>query len=152
MEELYELKAHIEHGRYPEALFVIGEMEEMSRDDKINRVRSHTVILLLHLIKQHAEQRSTRSWEFSIYNALEDITYINKRRKSGGYYLKKDELEIAIEEAWDRALKYASLEAFEGRYSEAELMQMINAEQIKNEALQKILQRQDTMQRKRTKH
>ena len=55
MEELFELKAHIEQGRYIEALTLIGEMEEMGRDDKINKVRSFTVILLLHLIKKHAE-------------------------------------------------------------------------------------------------
>ena len=31
MEELFELKSHVEQGRYAEALTLIGEMEEMSR-------------------------------------------------------------------------------------------------------------------------
>ena len=33
MEELLELRNHIEHKRYSEALVLIGEMEEMSRDE-----------------------------------------------------------------------------------------------------------------------
>ena len=37
MEELYELRAHIESGHYKEALLLLDEMEEMSRDDKFNR-------------------------------------------------------------------------------------------------------------------
>lgn len=142
MEELFELRSHIEQGRYSKALSLVGEMEEMSRDDKINKVRSHTVILLLHLIKQHAEKRTTRSWDISIRNSLEEITYTNKRRKSGGYYLRKGEIAGAIEEAWGKALRYASAEAFEGSRTESEIAEMIDGKAIKNEALQKILEMQ----------
>ncbi len=41
MEELFELKNHIEQGRYEDALALTGEMEEMSRDDKINKIESY---------------------------------------------------------------------------------------------------------------
>jgi hypothetical protein len=34
-------------------------MEEMSREDKVNKIYSCPEILLLHLIKQRAEQRTT---------------------------------------------------------------------------------------------
>ena len=51
MEELFELKAYIEQGQYAEALQLIEEMEEMSKDDKINKIYSLAVVLLLHLIK-----------------------------------------------------------------------------------------------------
>ena len=47
----------------------VEEMEEMAKDDKINKIYSFTVIMLLHLIKKHAEKRTTRSWEYSIWNA-----------------------------------------------------------------------------------
>ena len=40
MEELYELRTYIETGKYQEALLLLDEMEEMSRDDKINRISS----------------------------------------------------------------------------------------------------------------
>jgi pentatricopeptide repeat protein len=41
MEELFELKHYMEQGRYAEALTLIGEMEEMSRDDKMNKIESY---------------------------------------------------------------------------------------------------------------
>ncbi|MDQ3831728.1 MAG: DUF29 domain-containing protein, partial [Candidatus Tectomicrobia bacterium] len=137
MEELLELRAHIEQGRYTEALALIGEMEEMSRDDKINKIEGFLHILLVHLIKQHAEQRSTRSWEVSIKNAVDGVNRVNKRRKAGGYYLTRDELKESIDEIYPTSLRQASLEAFEGRYDDTELATKIYEHKIKKEALQK---------------
>ncbi|MCH8317859.1 MAG: hypothetical protein IIA88_05080, partial [Bacteroidetes bacterium] len=51
MEELLELKTCIEEQRYADALELIGFMEEMSKEDKIHKIYSYTVILLIHLIK-----------------------------------------------------------------------------------------------------
>jgi hypothetical protein len=110
MEELFELRSHIEQGRYTDALVLLGEMEEMSKDDKINKISSLFEILLLHLIKQHAEKRSTRSWEASIHNAVRQIARTNKRRRIGGHYLSEQELFGAIEDGWDSALTSVSLE------------------------------------------
>lgn len=140
MEELFELKAHIEQGKYSEALTLIGEMEEMSKDDKINKIFSYIEILLIHLIKQNAEKRSTRSWEASIRNSVYRINYINKRRKAGGYYCTADELKEIIDDAWPTALLKASFEAFEGRYDDDELARKTDEEQIKRESLKLILQ------------
>ncbi|MEE4358686.1 MAG: DUF29 family protein [Desulfococcaceae bacterium] len=142
MEELFELREHIEKGRYPEALLLLGEMEEMSKEDKINKIESFLDILLIHLIKQHAEKRTNRSWNASIYNALRQIEKINKRRKSGGYYLSKDELKESLEESYPASLKYASLEAFGGAYDEMELAQKVDEFRIKQEALEMILKNQ----------
>jgi hypothetical protein len=139
MDELIELRAHIEQGRYAEALVLIGEMEEMSRDEKINKVESFLHILLLHLIKQHAEKRSTRSWEVSIKNAVDGVKRINKRRKAGGYYLTRDELREGIDEIYLASLRQASLEAFEGRYSDTELATKISEDGVKEEALRMVL-------------
>ncbi len=41
MDELLQLREHIEHGRYAEALILIGELDE-SRDDKIQKIESYT--------------------------------------------------------------------------------------------------------------
>lgn len=114
MEELFELQAYIEQGRYAEALQLVEEMEEMAKDDKINKIYSFTVIMLLHLIKKHAEKRTTRSWEYSIWNASRQIRRVNKRRKSGGFYLSEQEMCEVIAEAYPDASKRAALEAFEG--------------------------------------
>ncbi len=139
MEELYELRSYIEQGRYPEALVLLGEMDEMSYSDKVNKIGSFLEILLLHLIKQHAEQRSTRSWDVSIHNAVREIIRTNKRRKSGGYYLTQEELQEAMQEVYENALGIASLEAFEGRYDPTELGKLVNEYQVTTEALKLIL-------------
>lgn len=44
MEELFELRTAIEEHRYSDALRLIDEMEEMSRDEKINKVDSYVII------------------------------------------------------------------------------------------------------------
>ena len=139
MEELFELRNYIEKGRYPQALTLIGEMEEMSKDDKINKVESYMEILLLHLIKRHAERRTTRSWDKSIRNSVKAINRTNKRRKAGGYYLSVDELKTALDEIYLEALYNASFEAFEGEYDDSELGNKISAPRIKKEALELML-------------
>jgi tetratricopeptide (TPR) repeat protein len=143
MEELFELKAYIEQGRYAEALQLVEEMEEMAKDDKINKIYSFTVIMLIHLIKKHAEKRTTRSWEYSIWNASRQIRRVNKRRKSGGFYLSEQEVYEVIAEAYPDALKRAALEAFEGQYAEAQLETMIDREQMQQEAFEIIMSDQE---------
>jgi len=139
MEEIFELRACIEEGRYTDAIVLLGEMEEMGRDDKINKIESFLEILLLRLIKQHAEKRTTRSWETSIFNSVYQINKINRRRKSGGYYLKAEEIGEAIEESYPAALKHAAIEAFEGILDDAELAGKVDETRIKEEALDLIL-------------
>lgn len=139
MEELIELRTCIEEGRYTDALNLVGEMDEMSRDDKITKIMSYIEILLIHLIKKHAENRSTRSWEISIRNAVRLIERSNKRRRSGGYYLTEHELRDAISETYDTALAVASLETFEGQYDESELARKMDEKKVKEEALRLII-------------
>lgn len=43
MIELLELKNCIEAGQYARALAIIGEMEEMSREDKLNKIYSYMI-------------------------------------------------------------------------------------------------------------
>jgi hypothetical protein len=145
MEELMELREYIEQGRYADALVLIGEMEEMSRDDKINKFGSYLTILLLHLIKQHAEKRTTRSWDVSIQNTVQQMAYVNKRRKAGGFYLSTQEIREALEAWYDIALRQASLEAFGGVYPADELAAMINNSAVKEEALGLILEAQERL-------
>ncbi|MBD0362650.1 MAG: DUF29 family protein [Coleofasciculus sp. C3-bin4] len=139
MEELCTLKELLLKGDIKGSLALVEELEEMSRDDKINNIRSYAVILLLHLIKQQAEKRTTRSWEVSIRNSVREIQRKNKRRKAGGYYLTTEELVETLEEAYLNALDEASLEVEEGRYEPEELEKLINKEGILNHALALIL-------------
>lgn len=141
MEELLTLRQHIENHDYNAALAIVDELETMSKEDKLNKIYSFAVVLLIHLIKQAAEQRSTRSWEFSIYNTTKEIKRINKRRKAGGFYTTAEELEEIIEDAFETALKKSSLEAFEGQFTEQQLAQKIDSQQIKQQAINLILAR-----------
>ena len=135
MEELLTLRQYIQEQNYDKALELIAEMEEMSKEDKLNKIYSYAVILLLHLIKQAAEQRTTRSWDFSIYNATKQIRRVNKRRKAGGYYASESELKEVLADAFDTAIKKAALEAFEGQYTEAEIAEKIDSQSILATAL-----------------
>jgi hypothetical protein len=134
MEELLELRTCLEQHRYDDALIIVNELEEMSRDDKINKIGSFIKVLLIYLIKRHAEQRTTRSWDNSIKNALYEIQRTNRRRKAGGFYVTCDDMQELIYETYPYALSYAALEAFEGRYDANELDAMIDPAAVREEA------------------
>jgi hypothetical protein len=135
MEELLLLRKFLEEKNYDKALEIVGELEEISKEDKLNKIYSYGVILLLHLIKQEVEQRTTRSWEFSIYNASKEIKRVNKRRKSGGYYANEEELKEILTDAFDTAIKKAAIEAVEGLYTDEELRQKVDRDKIQTQAL-----------------
>jgi hypothetical protein len=130
MEELWELRQALEAGDLQAALAIVDEMEEMSRDDKIQKIASYMRILLVHKIKQAVEGRSTKSWDVSIRHAVRQIAAVNKRRKAGGAYLNADDLSTLLAETYDSALDWASLEAHEGIYSIAELAAMHDRETL----------------------
>lgn len=139
MEELLELKELLLGGNVNEALLLVEEMTEMSKDDKLNKIFSFGIILLLHLIKQQAEKRTTKSWDVSIRNAVRQIQRSNKRRKVGGNYLTTEELMETLVDAYQSALDDAALEAFEGRYEAEEIALMVDRTTIINQAMQLIL-------------
>lgn len=134
MEEILTLKSLLLKGDLKSALALVEELEEMSRDDKINAIESYAVILLLHLIKQQAEKRTTRSWDVSIRNSVRAIQKKNKRRLAGGFYLSTTELEAALDEAYPEALDAATLEVDEGRYDSIALAQLVNQQEILDRA------------------
>ena len=110
MEELLELKEFLVSGDIPQALLLVEEMTEMSKDDKLNKISSFAKVLLLHLIKRAAEGRTTRSWDASIENAIYEIQKTNRRRKSGGTYLSLIELKESVADSYRVALSGAAAE------------------------------------------
>ena len=139
MDELLELKQYIEAKRYDDALLLIGEMEEMAKEDKLNKISSFIVILLIHLIKQRAEKHSTKSWDTSIYASLFEIAKTNRRKKSGGFYAEADAFSEMIDDAYPLALRKAANEAFEGSFEESELEKLFNVAALKQEAFDKLI-------------
>ena len=134
MEELLELKDLLLTGNLAEALLLVEDMTEMSKDDKLNRISSYAKVLLLHLIKREAEKHTTRSWDVSIENAVYEIQKTNRRRKAGGHYLSSEELKEALEDAYRIALSGAAAEAFGGCYTVTELAAMIDRTRIIEQA------------------
>lgn len=130
MEELLELKALLLKGDIKGSLAIVEDLEEMGRKGITKTIRSYAVILLLHLIKQQAENRSTRSWEVSIRNSVREIQRENRRRKAGGYYLTAEELKEVLAEAYLNAIDAASLEVAEGRYEVEELERLVDKQQV----------------------
>lgn len=61
MEELLTLKDLLLEGNITDALLLVDELTEMTKDDRLNKIFSVSKILLLHLIKQAAEKRTTYS-------------------------------------------------------------------------------------------
>jgi lipopolysaccharide biosynthesis regulator YciM len=139
MDELLELKQKIIDRQWDEALAIATELEEMSKDDKINSISSFCVILLMHIIKQEAEQRTTKSWDVSIKNCVAEIKKRNKRRKSGGTYLTVQELTEILEESYELALLRASLEAFEGRFDTDYLEEIVDRNLVLDKAKLKLV-------------
>ncbi|MFB2898464.1 DUF29 family protein [Aerosakkonemataceae cyanobacterium BLCC-F50] len=150
MEELLELKQLLLKGDIKGSLTIVEELEEMSKKDIIKTIRSYAIILLLHLIKQQAEKRTTRSWEVSIRNSVREIQRENKRRKAGGYYLTPEELNEILEEAFLNAIDEASLEVAEGLYETEELAKLVDKAEIIDRALTLILPSETTSLRSPT--
>lgn len=135
MEELIALRELLQKGNVSNALLMIDEMEEMSKKDILNKIRSYGIILLLHLIKQKAENRTTRSWDVSIRNSVLVIQDLNARPYSKGNYLSDQELRESLESGFRQAINQASLEVNEGQYGARELQGIVDKQQICDRAM-----------------
>lgn len=135
MEELIALRELLQKGNVSNALLMIDEMEEMSKKDILNKIRSYGIILLLHLIKQKAENRTTRSWDVSIRNSVLEIQDLNSRLYSKGNYLSDQELRESLESGFRQAINQASLEVNEGQYDARELQGIVDKQQICDRAM-----------------
>ena len=139
MEELLELRELLQHGQIEDALLLIDDLEEMGKKSIENNIWSFARVLLIHLIKQQVEQRTTKSWDVSIANATERIKYLNQRPKGRGNYLNDEELRDVIASTWNSAIRQASLEAAEGVYEVRQIEQMVDQNELIFQAYNKVL-------------
>ena len=138
-EELEQLRQYLETGQLDAAFGLLDEMDEMSRDDKIHKIQSYMHVLLIHLIKQAAEHRTTPSWDRTIRNALFWIPRINRRRKAGGWYLPTDDLQEALADVYEHALDSAAAEALGGAHITASLGVLVDRESVLAQAYEMII-------------
>lgn len=85
-------------------------------------MKKYLTILVMHIIKVHAQEEVTNSWQGTISNCIQEI---DKLKNS-----KVDYTSI-IEEVYERALGKASAEVFNGIEIEM-LERMINKELVIN--------------------
>jgi hypothetical protein len=138
-EELEQLRQYLETGQLDAAFGLLDEMDEMSRDDKIHKIQSYMHVLLIYLIKQAAEHRTTPSWDRTIRNALFWIPRINRRRKAGGWYIPADDLQEALADVYEHALDSAAAEALGGAHTAASLGSLIDRERVLAQAYEMII-------------
>lgn len=129
-QELMDLKTSILEGRYDDALFIIDELEGMSKQAILRNIKAFVKILLIHLIKNQVEQRLTGSWASSIRNSVQEIQDFNLKGNKNSYYINNYEWEDFIESVIMAAIADASEEVLNGIYNEIELAEIIDQNQL----------------------
>ncbi len=129
-QELIDLRNSILEGRYADALSIVDELDGMSKQAILRNIRSFLIRLMIHLIKNQVEQRLTNSWAASIANSIGEIKKLNLKDNQKSYYINSDEWEPFLAEELELAIRPASLEVMEGRYSRSQLAQMLDKNQL----------------------
>ncbi|BAZ27718.1 hypothetical protein NIES4074_01460 [Cylindrospermum sp. NIES-4074] len=127
-QELIELRQSILEGRYDDALEIIDDLEEMSKQSTLRKIEAFLVRLCIHLIKNQIEQRLTNSWIASISDSVIQIAKLNIKDNQKSYYIKADEWQEYVEEAVAMAIRPASAEIFGGTLKPSQITQRLNRE------------------------
>jgi hypothetical protein len=135
MEELLELKELLIQKDFEGAYTLVEDLEEMGKKGVARNIRSYAKVLLLQLIKQQVEQRTTKSWDISIRNSIREIKDLNTRPSSKGTYLNNEQLREVIAGAIDSAIDQASIEAAEGIYEARQIEQKIARNELVKRAI-----------------
>ena len=130
VQELRDLRNCILEGRNEDALFIVDELEGMSKQATLRNIRSFLRVLLIHLIKNQVEQRLTNSWANSIANAIREIKDLNLKDNKTSYYIGTDEWQLFLEDELEISIRFASREVLEGKLSRAQLAKRVDREQV----------------------
>ncbi|BAZ80823.1 DUF29 family protein [Sphaerospermopsis kisseleviana CS-549] len=133
-QELIDLRNSILEQRYTDALAIVDELEGMSRQAIFRNIQSFLVRLIIHLIKNQIEKRLTNSWANSIRGSVREIKKINLQDNKTSYYVKIDEWQPILEDEFEEAIRDASEEVMNGIYSPFQLTEMVDKEQIIEQA------------------
>ena len=130
VQELIDLRQSIVEGRYQDALDIVDELEGMGKQAILRNIESFLVRLLIHLIKNQVEKRLTNSWAASISDSVRQIKKLNLKDNKKSYYLKQDDWDEYLEEAFEVAILEASIEVSGGIYTAIQLEEVVNKEQV----------------------
>lgn len=129
-QELIELRQSILEGRYNDALEIIDDLEEMSKQATLRKIEAFLVRLVIHLIKNQIEQRLTNSWIASISDSVIQIAKLNIKDNQKSYYIKSDEWRELLAETVEMAIRPASAEIFGGTLKPSQVSQRLNREDL----------------------
>jgi hypothetical protein len=129
-QELLDLRLSILEGRYEDALELVDELEEMSKQAILRNIESFLIRLMVHLIKNQVEQRLTNSWVASISDSILRIQKLNLKANKASYYVNVDEWLTLLEEAVEAAIAPASVEALNGQLNAIQLSKQIERKSI----------------------
>ena len=130
VQELRDLRNCILEGRNEDALFIVDELEGMSKQATLRNIGSFLMILLIYLIKNQVEQRLTNSWAAAIANSIRGIKKLNLKDNKTSYYINDSEWESFLEDELEAAIREASREVLEGKLSRAQLNLRVERDQI----------------------
>lgn len=131
-QELIDLKQSILESRYDDALAIIDDLEEMSKQATLRKIEAFLLRLCIHLIKNQIEQRLTNSWIASISDSVIQIAKLNVKYNNTSYYIKSHEWEEVLLEAVAMAIRPASADIFEGTLKSSQISQRLNQEVLVN--------------------
>ncbi|MGJ3251629.1 MAG: DUF29 family protein [Elainellaceae cyanobacterium] len=129
-QELVDLRQCILENRYDDALALVDELEEMSKQSILRNIESFLIRLLVHLIKNQIEQRLTNSWAASISDSILRIQKLNLKANKASYYVNIDEWFPLLEEAVEAAIAPASVEVFDGRLNAIQLSRKVERNSV----------------------
>ena len=129
-QELTDLRNSILEGRYDDALFIVDELESMSKQDKINKIKSYLVRIMVHLIKNQIEKCLTNYLVASISDSIDQIQTTNLKDNNTSYYINQEEWVILLKETMGRAIRLAAVEVQGGKLRPAQISAMIDKNQL----------------------
>jgi len=129
-QELIDLRNSIMAGRYQDALAIVDDLEWMSKKATLRNIKSYLIRMIAHLIKNQVEQRLTTSWAASIGYSVIEIQDLNLMDNKKSHYIKQDEWDSFLENAFKDAILSASGEVAKGVYKPSQLLNMVDKEQI----------------------
>ena len=129
-QELMELRQSILEGRYDDALEIVDDLEDMSKQGTLRKIEAFLVRLVIHLIKNQLEQRLTNSWIASISDSVIQIAKLNIKDNQKSYYIKSDEWGEYLVESVEMAIRPASAEIFSGTLKPSQVSQRLNREEL----------------------
>ncbi|HEY9810085.1 MAG TPA: hypothetical protein V6D13_12220 [Halomicronema sp.] len=129
-QELRNLKNSILEGRYEDALLIVDELESMSKEYNLNKIRFYVIRILSKIIKIQIEHHLTNYSKASISESLNNIKNLNCKDNKNYYYVKPNEWSKILKESLEQSLDLASVEVLDGTIEPEKISEIIDKNQL----------------------